>query len=105
MNWTPGPWTVTTDNAGGGANICAGKVRIGWTVFVPAKGSNEPLISEDEAKANARLISLAPELAEALKAFLEWTDGGHWPKGAPNPPTLPANLAHALLAKLEKQTS
>lgn len=68
---TPAPWIVTATNAADGANIFAGKVRIGHTVYVPEKGSMEPIISTDEAHANARLIAAAPELLQALIVMVE----------------------------------
>ena len=69
---TPGPWIVTAINAADGSNIFAGKVRIGHTVSVPEKGSGLPIVSPDEAHANARLIAAAPELLETLRDFYTW---------------------------------
>lgn len=71
---TPGPWRVTSPNAGEGYNVFAGeKEYIGHTVgYYPRQGSNERTLSREEAEANARLISLAPELLAQLESTLDW---------------------------------
>ena len=57
--WTPGPWRI------GDA---------GFTVFGPKTEAPSPrtvckLVSHGEREANAQLIALAPEMAEALRAI------------------------------------
>lgn len=58
---TPGPWSL--DASWEKNEITAGKFHI-------AEVGESVRFSEPEARANARLISAAPELLEALKALL-----------------------------------
>jgi hypothetical protein len=68
---TPGPWEVDRNNVHSGqiATIhhCLGNdwVEI-WSPDWPD--------TEEKQEANARLISAAPELLEALQAAMEWID-------------------------------
>lgn len=66
---TPGPWVVydnwyirTPNGKGSHAQVCA---------------PIEPKMSDDEHRANARLIAAAPELLEALQRFVAWHDMDH----------------------------
>jgi hypothetical protein len=69
MSHTPGPWIVYEDwyikslnGIGSHATVCA---PIG------------PKISDDEHRANARLIAASPDLMNALQKFVAWHDMDH----------------------------
>lgn len=67
---TPGPWRSSEELAHGSYVSCAvADVTVAWcgTCFVVGKVSYS--IASDEAHANAILISLAPEMLEALRAY------------------------------------
>lgn len=81
--WTPGPWIA--DQCGvfaGNEDICDCGERAQWSgdSFHPFKN----------AKANARLISAAPDLYAALVAMLDEDDGGR-----------AAGMARAAIAKAD----
>ena len=60
MKHTPGPWEAR-----------------GYSIFEPHKTAMTIAVAtqhEPNVKANARLIAAAPELLEALQAFVEWAE-------------------------------
>jgi hypothetical protein len=70
---TPGPWRLVNTSSGNPILIYA---ENGKYLALSHHGGNvgwKPITDLDEAKANARLMAAAPELLEALKAFLEDT--------------------------------
>ena len=60
--WTPGPWRVSTEMRGIGNRKVDG---------VETAGGQSIANCGVDSEANARLIAAAPELAEALAAYLE----------------------------------
>lgn len=72
--FTPGPWNV---NLAIGGDFVAGRV-IGWHVTAQPKGSCDAICertdkterSNDEERANARLIAKAPDLYHSLAEVL-----------------------------------
>lgn len=60
---TPGPWTAEEKN-GRGMGWQAGPAWLGEKAW------------DEECAANARLISAAPELLEAVDRMLTWNHGG-----------------------------
>lgn len=75
MKHTPAPWKADEENCADGLNIqdTEGR-RIAFTATI-RNPDYTPLIT-DEAIANARLIAAAPELLEALRAFVANDDAG-----------------------------
>ena len=81
---TPGPWAINEDpydrwkfKGGWNGKIVAGN---GASVYNgPSSFNSLRCDTEDEAKANARLIAAAPELLEALNSAVEFIDtyGSH----------------------------
>ena len=78
-NWTSGPWRVyRTDNAGGPYT----EVRVGPHVTEGAKPGEGKSIAGirmnrmgwPEIEANAELIALAPEMAEAILLYQHWLE-------------------------------
>lgn len=63
--WTPGPWHV------GGVQRCTVYDVRAQRVANSFEGVLAVLRSDEECKANARLIAAAPELAEALEKLIE----------------------------------
>lgn len=71
--WTPGPWKyepelryLTTDNGEPltfSEGIITSNCEVGWTIC--------EMVDLDETKANAALIALAPEMAEAILGMFE----------------------------------
>jgi len=61
---TPGPWTVVL---GARLEVHAPMDEIGWTKSVVW---NAGLCTDKESQANARLIAAAPDMLEALEAFV-----------------------------------
>lgn len=78
MSYTPGPWAVTkaTDmQSMYSVNREAWGHKWGSSVAVASQrdtGACNP-ITHEEAMANARLISAAPDLLEALQKFVAWS--------------------------------
>lgn len=79
--FTPGEWMACFAVAG---PILDGQL-LGWHITAPEHGSSDPICerrdgfdrsqrTDDEERANARLIAAAPELYEALKAAVEIID-------------------------------
>lgn len=70
---TQGPWAIDTENAGGGFNVVAANgARVLHTSEVATYAPGGP-ISADEAKANARIAAVAPEMFSTLqKLFAAW---------------------------------
>ena len=62
---TPGPWHTTRD--GFSTVYVEARIGGGWIQEVAACGPTEK--GSDQQEANARLISAAPELLEAIKPF------------------------------------
>lgn len=54
--WTPGPWTITGASA---RTVWAGEAQIAVI--------DDPALSYDEQRANARIVAAAPDMAEALR--------------------------------------
>ena len=78
-NFTPGPWSVDSNNGGGGSTISAPSAdRIVHTNEV-AKVNNSKgrHVTSAEAKANAMLVAAAPGMLEALKTVVSegWLSG------------------------------
>lgn len=66
MSHTPGPWTATEENCGGGLNIVGPDgMRVAYTVEHHDKAGN--VIYPEGAKANAKLIAAAPTMLAMLK--------------------------------------
>ena len=96
--FTPGPWAVRPD-----IGTPAGTLKIAHPEW--PRGSSDPLIAavfgtEQEQGANARLISAAPEMFEALRALREcetqYVNGNVWVKaGTANLDAVCAALAKA----------
>lgn len=80
--YTPGPWRLNDNTKYWKTNIFSITVRkhgvsSSTVANIPARAT----IPVSEAWANARLISAAPELFEALNTFpqsLDWTDAELW---------------------------
>jgi hypothetical protein len=80
--YTPGPWRLNDNTKYWKNNIFSVTVRkhgvhAAAVANIPARAT----IPVSEAWANARLISAAPELFEALNTFpqsLDWTDAELW---------------------------
>lgn len=67
---TPGPWTVDSDRA----ILCESKTASGKLRPVAQSYS---WMGSAEADANAALIAAAPDLLEALKAYVDWHGASH----------------------------
>ena len=89
--WTPGTWFLNGP----------------WNIYAEREGERSKCVATivpqgtiAEREANARLIALAPELAEALAAFIdEWhADESNFYRAE----TAPIKQARALLAKIER---
>jgi hypothetical protein len=103
---TPGPYRASEENAGGGFNIYAGNVRIGHTAEVSqivASRMDGPLVSADEAKANAVLFAESWNLLNALintlnvyRQLANSGDCGNWnPEDEPHVQEAAAAIAKA----------
>jgi hypothetical protein len=68
MTWTPGPWTVYPD-----LDDCY-PFAIGTDMTTHPSVTRRYIHAGVEGEANARLISLAPEMAESLEAVLGWLE-------------------------------
>ena len=73
-DFTPGPWMLRTTPTSAG--LCHIVVAAGWKgAFIYGdglrKGIDDSLPKAKRLAANARLITAAPDLLEALKALLE----------------------------------
>ena len=67
--WTPGPWTVDRPSD---QNQRMHVVReFNWRLVASMENCNKFLAYADETRANANLISAAPDLYDALKETLE----------------------------------
>lgn len=89
--WTPGPWKIDTDTQGY-------VVLVAGQRTVCLVGPEEDPTSENDA----RLIALAPEMAEVIKSVVLWDmckDIGH-KKPLPLFPHI-VEQARALLSRLE----
>ena len=64
---TPGPWHLDTEDE---KEIVLGDSSFIATTHDSSAYSSYTSVTEDQVKANARLIAAAPELLEALKACL-----------------------------------
>lgn len=69
MNHTPGPWK----------RIAIGKRQVitsghGWLVELPKRGEPETDLQAQQLEADYDLMAAAPELLEALKLLLKWSD-------------------------------
>ena len=72
--YTPGPWIVVEDPEDRGRYVVAGPDGVGIVQTPPGKHRNEPLRS---FLADARLIAVAPRMAEMLlSAWQHVTHGG-----------------------------
>ncbi|UNE46497.1 hypothetical protein IHE77_13905 [Serratia ureilytica] len=93
---TPGPWEVARNNVHSGriATIhhCIGNdwVEV-WSPDWPD--------TEEKQEANARLISAAPELLEALQASLEWIDAVPQDVQLPTMPGFDRDWVDGIIAK------
>lgn len=65
---TPGPWSVSEENCGGGLNIVGPDgMRVAYTGEHHDNAGN--VIYPAEAKANAMLIAEAPAMRDALRYY------------------------------------
>lgn len=76
---TPGPWGITKHEDCEASIITAGHESI---AFVYIDDNDKP--ATENNKADARLISAAPELLEALQSIIaeaieHWPDAENWP--------------------------
>lgn len=69
--WTPGPWRSNDGIAGDGYSIDSDGSQVGF-VFCDPDGTEDPR----RAEADAALVALAPEMAEAILAACEVNDDG-----------------------------
>ncbi len=78
MTYTPGPWYVRPEKRRG--------VVIRFLIVADEDGRAEPVAEvpwpSKNMAANARLISAAPELLEALERLLAETDSERFPPGS-----------------------
>lgn len=80
QSYTPGPWAIIGDDSFGGVpfiEIAAGECpsptfRQICDVRSELDEDTDEFVIDDEARANARFISLAPEMAEALDEAATW---------------------------------
>jgi hypothetical protein len=94
---TPGPWRYF-NYAGSDFGICEdsdGRDGRGARDFGLVRGD------DDEAEANAALISSAPELLEACKQFAQFCDNGNHPQWATFFTTIAGKKFRAAIAKAE----
>lgn len=73
--FTPGPWAVSADGEGyiiEDPRGRSGDERKLAFVYLEKENPSGFESSEDEAKANARLIAAAPELLDALALWMHW---------------------------------
>lgn len=104
--WTPGPWSIDEDTRHG----------MSWNRHITAKGNQRICFmahgySGERDQANARLISLAPEMAEVLQELLEMAKYAHFDNGVTDGTgtineaehwySIAADKASAILTKLE----
>lgn len=69
---TPGPWEVDLCDNGAFAVYVPPAVDMGWTTVITSRGQLPDRAAESHA--NARLITAAPELLEALMRLLSEND-------------------------------
>lgn len=67
--YTPWPWAIDESHINGSIN--AGKRHVALASFYNCH-AEEARVTRDQQKANAQLISAAPEIYEALKIILEY---------------------------------
>jgi hypothetical protein len=76
MTWTPGPWTlddIWPDVRAGVYEVCSG-------IAGPVDPVNGTVANDVDERANARLISLAPEMAELLDLMVTHANSNpEWP--------------------------
>jgi hypothetical protein len=71
-NHTAGPWVYEANSYE--INIFSDEKP--WPIATIKRSALSPNL-DDRAKANARLMSLSPEMFEALEAFIAWRDAEH----------------------------
>lgn len=69
--WTAGPWSIV--RYGDGSSLVIHSDTDNRVCFMATASSDRPT-SHAEIRANARLISAAPDLAEALEAIMQAAD-------------------------------
>ena len=92
-NYTPGPWEAMTPLGPGDYAVLSKSVNAGGNFHI----ATLPNGSHKEAKANARLIAAAPEMAEALADLVERCDGEEGIRADGS--NIQTMRAHAVLAK------
>ena len=66
---TPGPWKVANNSR----SVLAGTVKINQQAGPAAQSAAVEAKNEFTLRANAKLISAAPEMLEALTELVEWS--------------------------------
>ena len=95
--FSPGPWWVDESHINGSIN--AGKRHVAIANFYNCH-DEEVRVTRDHQKANAQLISAAPDLFEALKIILEYPYGDASPLDDP----LVMEQARAAIRKAEGES-
>lgn len=98
---TPGPWEIRPIKGELRSEllVIGGYTEHGNEIFVADCGISRNYRTLEEAQANAKLVSLAPEMFEALRQFdkLFWPASNGW---ADDTQDLISDV-HAILARLE----
>ena len=71
MSHTPGPWTVEQTPT-------RLMIHAHGRYIADAAGTSSTICDAEQRQANAHLIAAAPELLEALRAFVAWCDENDW---------------------------
>jgi len=91
---TPGPWEAADNNTGTGTNIRNGAGTLLAVVHSYRANPDKSYPNADTRRANARLISAAPDLLEALERAIEYVERF----GDMNHEPLPGDCAATLYA-------
>lgn len=102
--WTPGPWWIVEKYADRNVFVRAEGGMIAEGPYPSHFSDQDVRFEEEKAEhfANARLISAAPDMAEALARCIEWIEADEAAHGR----TFGCgNVARAALAKARGETS